>query len=411
MVFRKKTSTETRAFVRFSKQGSSVGVNEICRKAGVSRATVHRCLKEDKKHRKLKKCPGWPKLIDAQTQPLMARKIRFLLLAKGGFSSKRLVKECSIEPSISTSTVTRTLWWMGYHYLQVQKKGILTEKDKTARRRFAWDIKKNYSSDLWTKDICFYLDGASFAHKYNPCDQSRAPKGRVWRQTSEGLDTGCTVKGAHVGTGGRVLKLFVAISFRQGVICCEEYERLDGEFLKSFVTEHFPEFLRDSKKGHSCLFIQDGDPRQNSARAQKAIASIGAKLLVIPPRRPDLNPIENVFYLVSKRLDIEVFEQKITCETCNQYTARVKNILYSMDKAVIDNIIASMCRRTDLIVKNKGIEQNINKRNTRKWRDATGTVSLLACYKWRWIFCLNAGYDQHCEEYLTYIKFLFNELI
>ena len=26
-------------------------------------------------------------------------------------------------------------------------------------------------------------------------------------------------------------------------------------------------------------------------------------------------------------------------------------------------------------------------------------------------FGLNAGYDQHCEVYFTYIKFLFNELI
>ena len=192
--------------MRFLKQGSSVSVNEICRKVGVLHATVQRRLKEDKKHAKLKKCPSRPKLIDAQTQWLRARKIRFLLSDEGGFSSKRLLKECSIEPSISMSMVTRTLWPIGYHYLQVRKKGILTEKDKTARR-FAWDIKKNYSSDLWTKDICFYLDGASFAHKYNLCDQSRAPKGRVWQQTSEGLDTGCTAKGTHVSTGGRVLKV------------------------------------------------------------------------------------------------------------------------------------------------------------------------------------------------------------
>ena len=354
MVFRKKTSAETRAFVRFLKQGSSVSVHEICRKAGLSRATVYRCLKEEKTREKPKKCLGRPKLINARTQRLMARKIKFLRSDEGCFSSKRLAKECSIEPSISTSTVTRTLRRMGYHYLQARKKGILTEKDKTARRRFARDIKKNYSSDLWIKDICFYLDGASFAHKYNPCDQSRAPKGRIWRRTSEGLDTGCTAKGAHVGTGGRVLKVFVAISFGQGVICCEEYERLDGELFKSFVTEHFPKILRKSKKGHSRLFIQDGDPRQNSAKARKAIASVGAKLLAIPPRSPDLNPIENVFHLVRKRLDIEAFEQKITHETFNQYTARVKNTLYSMDKAVIDNIIASMCRRIDLILKNKG---------------------------------------------------------
>ena len=121
MVFWKKTSTETHTFVRFLKQESSVSVNEICRKVRVSHAMVHIYLKENKKRGNLKKCPGRPKLIDAQPQRLMARKIRFLRSDKGWFSSKRLAKECSIEPSISTSTVTQTLWRMGYQYLQVRK--------------------------------------------------------------------------------------------------------------------------------------------------------------------------------------------------------------------------------------------------------------------------------------------------
>ena len=64
--------------------------------------------------------------------------------------------------------------------------------------------------------------------------------------------------------------------------------------------------------------------------------------------------MENVFLLVRKHLDIGAFEQKMTRETFNQYTARVKSTLYSMDKALIDNIIGSMCRRIDLIVKNEG---------------------------------------------------------
>ena len=34
----------------------------------------------------------------------------------------------------------------------------------------------------------------------------------------------------------------------------------------------------------------------------------------------------------------------------------------------------------------RAIKRNIDKRNTRKWWDATGTVLLTACYKSRWIF-------------------------
>ena len=33
----------------------------------------------------------------------------------------------------------------------------------------------------------FFLDGVSFIHKYNPLDQARAPKGRIWRKPREGL--------------------------------------------------------------------------------------------------------------------------------------------------------------------------------------------------------------------------------
>ena len=43
------------------------------------------------------------------------------------------------------------------------------------------------------------------------------------------------------------------------------------------------------------LFAQDGDPGQNSKAATKEIAKIGVQQISIPPRFPDLNPIENIF--------------------------------------------------------------------------------------------------------------------
>ena len=40
------------------------------------------------------------------------------------------------------------------------------------------------------------------------------------------------VEGKKEGSGGRVLKLLVAISYNKGVIACHPYEKLDGQFLK-----------------------------------------------------------------------------------------------------------------------------------------------------------------------------------
>ena len=40
-------------------------------------------------------------------------------------------------------------------------------------------MKSNYSQEIWTEGIAFYLDETGFMYKRNPLDQARAPKARV----------------------------------------------------------------------------------------------------------------------------------------------------------------------------------------------------------------------------------------
>ena len=100
---------------------------------------------------------------------------------------------------------------MGYAFLEARQKGILLEKDFRECLRFACKVKRTYCNNLFMNDICFYLDGVTFYHKYNPLDDARAPIGNIWRKRKEGLSV--TAKGKHVGSGGRVVKMIVAISY------------------------------------------------------------------------------------------------------------------------------------------------------------------------------------------------------
>ena len=52
----------------------------------------------------------------------------------------------------------------------------------------------------------------------------------------------------------------------------------------------------------SFLFVQVGDPRQNSKIGKINIAKTGSKQISIPARSPELNPIENLFNLVKQKL-------------------------------------------------------------------------------------------------------------
>ena len=99
-----------------------------------------------------------------------------------------------------------------------------------------------------------------------------------------------------------MVKLMVAISFDKGVVTCKTYEKLDGRYFASFIDENFESMFAVADKSALRLWVQDGDPNQNSAMARAAMDRANCQLLKIPPRRPDLNLIENMFKLVSDAL-------------------------------------------------------------------------------------------------------------
>jgi hypothetical protein len=75
--------------------------------------------------------------------------------------------------------------------------------------------------------------------------------------------------------------------------------------------------------------------------------------LKIPARSPDLNPIENLFHRVKKKLRLDALQNNITCETFDEFTARVKRTMYNFSTTEIDNTIKSMNHRLDLVIHSK----------------------------------------------------------
>ena len=212
---------------------------------------------------------------------------------------------------------------------------------------------KEYPQNVWTTKITFYLDCAGFVYKRNPCDQALAPTGRIWRKHKEGLALGCTAKGRACGTGGKYVKLVVAISYGKGVICCIPYDKVDGKYFADFLGEHFDMMVQKAGK-NSRLWLQDGDPSQNSALAKKAMKQVNSELLSIPARSPDINPIENLFAVTKAVLRREAIDKNIRVETMNEFEVRVKRTPREIPVSTTDRIIESMNHRMRMIVKQKG---------------------------------------------------------
>ena len=185
------------------------------------------------------------------------------------------------------------------------------------------------------------MDGVSFIDKYNPLDQARAPSGRIWRKPSEGLCDGCTAKGAHLGTGGRVVKFMVTVSYGNGVIMCEQYEKLNGCYFKSLVKREFPRMFNTAAKGGPKLFIQDEDPSKNSSIACAAWQKLGTKLISIPARSPDINFIENIFNTIKGILKNGALKHNIMFESYSQFCQRVVKTITTFNPDIIDKTVES----------------------------------------------------------------------
>ena len=91
-----------------------------------------------------------------------------------------------------------------------------------------------------------------------------------------------------------MVKLMVALSYDKGVALCKDYDKLDGRYFANFIDEKSESMFAVADKSQMRLWLQDGDPSQNSAMACAAMDRANCELLKIHPRSPDLNPIENI---------------------------------------------------------------------------------------------------------------------
>ena len=106
------------------------------------------------------------------------------------------------------TTIYREVKSAGFQFLPARKKGVLTSRDRIKRKAFAKECNKILSAkpNFFSRDIAFYLDRVSFVHKTQPLSDALAPKGRVWRKRTEGLQV--TEKGCKNLAGGKRLHIY-----------------------------------------------------------------------------------------------------------------------------------------------------------------------------------------------------------
>lgn len=129
---------------------------------------------------------------------------------------------------------------------------------------------------------------------------------------------------------------------------------MSGEFFAQFARENLPGAFERSINPTAKRMLQDGCPSQNSAAARNELRRMGVTVLHIPPRSPDINPIENLFPQVKRKLRLDALRKGIEHESVRQFARRVHRTLTGMSINNIDCLINSMDGRIDQLIRYKG---------------------------------------------------------
>lgn len=219
-----------------------------------------------------------------------------------------------------------------------RKKPLLTKKQKIARLRWALRHKywkpSDWSKVLWSDESPFHLF----------CDNGRLyVRRRPWEEYAE-ICLKPTVKfgGGHINVWGCFSSFGCGPLYRiHGIMNGAMYR----EILKNHMSPHLLKLGIDT-----FVFQHDNDPKHRSKIVTNYLANKKVKVLSWPSQSPDLNPIENIWGHIKRKITKDGIK---ACSLDHVFTL-VKKHWEAIDKKFIDNLVLSMPRRIKQVIKNKG---------------------------------------------------------
>ena len=323
------TETERRVIESLRNEGKSLA--DIARLVKRSKTLVFRALKPVtvalRRGRRRKTTVAFDRLL--------VRKIK----ANPFLSSAELKRES--KAPISTRTIRRRLQDANLNSRAPRRVPLLSKKNKRDRVRFSnthlsipgeTNRAEQWKNVLWSDESKVNLFGNDAA-----C--------RVRRPPNTAYDPRFTLK--TVKHGGGNIKIWGCFSYNGVGPIFWIKQIMTKEIYRDILQDVMLPYARDNMAA-DWVFQQDNDPKHTSKLVRGWFEENQVTSMVWPSQSPDLNPIENLWYELKKALPKERISNK------EQLWEEVQKAWYNIPKRVCENLVMSMNRRCEGILKSKG---------------------------------------------------------
>jgi len=277
---------------------------------------------------------GRPRITDEQTDTGIA--VAALI---DRFTSPRQIKRKLILDDVSQATVRRRLNEAGLFGRVARQLRIYTVNERNNRKSFAHQY-KDWTADQWKKVLfsdekCFY--GKGFC-------------GRTWVQRPPGQALNPDYvqhKIAHP-VKVNVWGCFCAA----GVGYCYIFnETMDAPLMKHALETHMLPSARlhfSTDPPEQWYLLHDNDKKFKSRLVTQWLHNNGISLIDFPPYSPDLNPIENLWAVMQRRVDTH------SCETMEELQDAIAAEWAKIDKELLEKLVESMPQRCRAVIEADG---------------------------------------------------------